>query len=170
MILSLHEQARLFLLTILLGGGMGLFYDALRVFRHAVRHKRLWMQIEDGLFWLLTVFLVFCVLLRANNGEIRFFSLLGLFGGMGLYFLTLSRWVLAVSDRIIAAIRYLLGLFIRIVLTPFRLLYLPFRAPLRKLRGFCGEKRKKLLHLLQIYVKIMRGRFRRDRKFLRHRR
>ena len=32
MILSLHMQAKLFLLTILMGGGMGLVYDGLRIF------------------------------------------------------------------------------------------------------------------------------------------
>ena len=106
MILSLHAQAQLFLLTVLLGGGMGLFYDGLRVFRHALRHNAFWVQAEDGLFWLLAVFLVFCVMLHANAGEIRFFTILGLFGGMGLYFLTLSRMVLAVSDKIISAVKY----------------------------------------------------------------
>ena len=55
MILSLHAQAQLFLLTVLLGGGMGLFYDGLRVFRHALRHNAFWVQAEDGLFWLLAV-------------------------------------------------------------------------------------------------------------------
>ena len=53
MILSLHAQAQLFLLTVFLGGGMGLFYDGLRVFRHALRHNAFWVQVEDGLsgFW-----------------------------------------------------------------------------------------------------------------------
>ena len=40
MILSLHAQAQLFLLTVLLGGGMGLFYDGLRVFRHDCHYSR----------------------------------------------------------------------------------------------------------------------------------
>ena len=74
MILSLHEQARMFLLCIALGGGMGLLYDCLRVFRHSLHHKRFWVQAEDALFWLTAVFLVFGVLLRANSGEVRFFS------------------------------------------------------------------------------------------------
>ncbi len=168
MILSLQEQARLFLLTILLGGGMGLVYDGLRVFRHAMPHKRFWIQAEDGLFWLLTVFLVFSVMLHASGGEIRFFSVFGLFGGMGLYYLTLSRWVIAVSDRIIALVRYIIGLFFRILCTPFYLLYLLFRRPLGNLGGFCVEKKKKLLHLLRMYVKIVKNRFQRDWKILRH--
>lgn len=111
---------------------MGLFYDGLRVFRHALRHNAFWVQAEDGLFWLLAVFLVFCVMLHANAGEIRFFTILGLFGGMGLYFLTLSRMVLAVSDKIISVVKYMLGLFGRIVTMPFRLLWLGFLPPCEK--------------------------------------
>lgn len=167
MILSLHEQARLFLLCIALGGGMGLLYDCLRVFRHALRHKRFWVQAEDALFWLLAVFLVFGVFLRANSGEVRVFSLFGLFGGMGLYFLTLSRWVIAVSDSVIRLIKYCIGLFFRILFTPFRLLFLPFRKPLRKFGGFCADKRKKLLQSARVCVKMNKRRFRRDWKILR---
>ena len=116
MILSLHAQAQLFLLTVLLGGGMGLFYDGLRVFRHALRHNAFWVQAEDGLFWLLAVFLVFCVMLHANAGEIRFFTILGLFGGMGLYFLTLSPLML----RVFRGLFRLLGRILQTLFAPVR--------------------------------------------------
>ena len=154
MILSLHAQARLFLLTILLGGGMGLVYDGLRVFRHALPHKPFWVQLEDGLFWVAAVFLVFGVMLHASSGEIRFFSIFGLFGGMGVYFLTLSPFVMAASDRILRLIKYITVLFFRIVFTPIRLVFLPFRKPLQKIRGFCAKQRKKLLQSLKLYVKM----------------
>lgn len=154
MILSLHAQARLFLLTVLLGGGMGIVYDGLRILRHALPHRLLWVQAEDGLFWLLAVFLVFRVMLCASAGEIRFFTILGLFGGMGLYFLTLSPVVLALSDRIIRLTAYLLRLFFRILSTPFRLLWLLFRRPAKKMVGFCEKQRKKLLHSIKVCVKI----------------
>lgn len=154
MILSLHAQAQLFLLTVLMGGGMGLVYDGLRVFRHALHHKPLWVQLEDGLFWFLAVFLVFSVMLRASSGEIRFFSILGLFGGMGIYWLTLSRLVIAVSDRIIFLVKYMACLFWRIVTTPFHLLYLVFGKPLGRIGVFCEKQRKKLLQSLKVYVKI----------------
>ena len=154
MILSLHAQAKLFLLTVLMGGGMGLLYDALRVFRHALPHKPLWVQLEDGLFWLLAVFLVFGVMLHASGGEIRFFSILGLFGGMGLYFLTISPFVIAVSDTIIRLIKYLSSLFLRILLTPFRLLWMPFRRPVGKIVAVCGKRRKKLLQSCKVCVRM----------------
>lgn len=167
MILSLHEQARLFLLCIALGGGMGLLYDCLRVFRHTLRHRRFWVQAEDALFWLLAVFIVFGVLLRANSGEVRFFALFGLFGGMGLYFLTISHWVVAVSDSVIRFVKYLICLFFSILFTPFRLLFLPFRKPMRKFGGFCAGLQKKLLQSARVYVKMNKRRFRRDWKMLR---
>ena len=154
MILSLHAQAQLFLLTVIMGGVMGLVYDGLRVFRHAFPHKFIWVQLEDGLFWLTAVFLVFGVMLRASSGEIRFFSILGLLGGMGLYFLTLSRWVIAVSDRIIALVKYITVLFFRILSTPFHLVWLLVRRPVLKFGRFCGKKRKKLLQSMKLYVKM----------------
>lgn len=155
MILSLHAQAQLFLLTILLGGGMGLFYDGLRLFRRTVRHRKLWVQLEDGLFWLLAVFFVFGVLLRVNAGEMRVFALLGLFGGMGLYFLVLSRFMLAAGEKMLSVIRAVLSLLFRVMTTPFRLLWLVFCRPLRKIGGFCEKQRKKLLQSAKFYVKIM---------------
>lgn len=167
MILSLHAQAGLFLLTILMGGGMGLLYDGLRVFRHALHHKPFWIQLEDGLFWLLAVFVVFCVMLQASGGEIRFFSILGLFGGMGLYFLLLSPFVIAVSDSIIRLVKDIVGLFWRIVTTPFRLVYLIFRGPMGKIGGFCGKQRKKLLQSAKLCVKMIVHRFHLDWRMLR---
>lgn len=167
MILSLHAQAMLFLLTIGMGGGMGLLYDALRIFRHALPHKPVWVQIEDGLFWFLAVFLVFGVMLHASSGEIRFFSILGLFGGMGLYWLTLSRLVIAVSDRVIRLIKYLLRLFLQILLTPFRLLWMPFRRPVKKIVSFCDNRWKKLLQSCKVCVKMKLNHLRLDWRILR---
>ena len=167
MILSLHAQAQLFLLTILLGGGMGLVYDGLRVFRHVLPHKSFWVQLEDGLFWLAAVFLVFGVMLHASSGEIRFFSIVGMFGGMGIYFLALSPFVMAASDRILRLIKSVIVLFFRIVFTPFWLIFLPFRKPLQKIRGFCAKQRKKLLHSCKLYVKMKLHHLRIDWKIFR---
>ena len=167
MILSLHMQAKLFLLTVLMGGGMGLVYDGLRMFRRELPHKPFWIQMEDGLFWLLSVFLVFGVMLRAGGGEIRFFTILGIFGGMGLYFLSLSHVVIAVSGRLLRLVKYCAVLFCRILLTPFWLVFLPFRKPLQKIRGFCEKQRKKLLQSCKLYVKMKLYHLRMDWKIFR---
>lgn len=167
MILSLHAQARLFLLTILLGGGLGLIYDGLRVFRHAFHHKPFWVQLEDGSFWFLAVFLVFGVMLHASSGEIRFFAIFGLFGGMGLYWLTLSRFVIAMSDRVIGLLKYIAVLFWDIITTPFRLVGVILGRPVGKIADFCGKRTKKLLHSWKVYVKIKLHQLRMDWKIFR---
>ncbi|MDD4844216.1 MAG: spore cortex biosynthesis protein YabQ [Anaerotignum sp.] len=162
MILSLQGQAQLFLLTVLLGGALGLVYDCLRIFRHIIPHKRLWVQLEDGLFWLCAVFFAFAVMLGANEGEIRFFAVFGMLGGMGLYFLTLSHLVIAVSDRVIFIVKKVLFLLFSIIMTPFRLVYLVIRGPLRKAGLFCDKIHKKVLHSGNFYAKIKLNRVRRD--------
>ena len=58
MILSLHEQARMFLLCIALGGGMGLLYDCLRVFRHSLhKHQRTQVMVVQTDFLLQCLYL-----------------------------------------------------------------------------------------------------------------
>lgn len=162
MILSLQGQAQLFLLTVLLGGALGLVYDCLRIFRHIIPHKPLWVQLEDGLFWLCAVFFAFAVMLGANKGEIRFFAIYGIFGGMGLYFLTLSHLVIAVSDRVIFVVKKVLFLLFTIIMTPFRLVYIVIRIPLVKAGLFCDKIHKKVLHSCNFYAKIKLNRVRRD--------
>lgn len=170
MILSLHAQAKLFALTILIGGSMGLLYDGLRILRRTVPHSRFWIQLEDAVFWLLSVFAVFLLLLRANAGEVRFFAIFGLFGGMGLYFLALSPFVLAFSNTVLRIVGFLLRLLGQILFTPFYLLYLPFRRPLSFVGGFCAKQRKKCLQSLRVYVKIKKNHLHRDCKLLRQKR
>ncbi len=169
MYVTLQGQTGLFLLCVAMGGGMGLLYDGLRLFRQMLPHSRFLIQTEDGLYWIAVVFAVFQVLLHKNNGEMRFFILLGIFGGMGIYFLLVSHFVMAVGEGVLKAIKKLLLLFVTIILTPFRLLWLPFRRPVAKLKGYCGQKGKKGLQLCKVYVKIKKERLQRDIRFLRKR-
>ncbi len=167
MYVTLEGQTILFLLCVAMGIGMGLLYDGLRLFRQMLPHSRFLVQLEDGLYWVAVVFAVFHVLLQKNNGEMRFFVLLGIFGGMGLYFALVSPFVMAVGQGVLKAIKRLLVLLITILLTPFRLLWLPFRRPVAYLKGYCGQKGKKGLQLCKVYVKIKKDRLRRDIRFLR---
>ncbi|MFR5718513.1 MAG: hypothetical protein ACLUD9_07410 [Anaerotignum faecicola] len=123
------------------------------------------MQAEDGLFWLLAVFR-YSACCCTPMQEKLLFTILGLFGGMGLYFDAQPHGA-AVSDKIISAVKYMLGLFGRIVTTPFRLLWLVFRRPARKIGGFCEKQRKKLLQSVKLCVKIIIHRLHINRRMLR---
>lgn len=66
--------------------------------------------------YILTVTCIFSVFLYAvNNGGFRFYLLAAVLGGMLLYFLTVSKIIMWLSERIV---RFLRKLFMRIVLKP----------------------------------------------------
>lgn len=60
-------------------------YDFLEVFRCKVHHGKLWLLIEDWLFWLVTAIFVFQMIFALNYGIIRSFFILSFIGGMVLY-------------------------------------------------------------------------------------
>lgn len=90
----MSDQAWLFLWTVVIGLGCGLFYDIIRIFRRLTRHGALLAVLEDLMYWIFVATVVFYIFLNRNYGEIRGFCLLGLGIGMALYFSLLSRYVL----------------------------------------------------------------------------
>lgn len=166
MILSLNEQATLFLLTVAIGAIIGFLYDVLRIFRKMIPHKSFFIQVEDGVYWICVVFFMFFIMMIKNDGEIRFFSVCGAFLGMGLYFLAISPIVNMVSDRVVAILKYLILLFFTILRTPFRIMWLIIGNPVRKTRYFIHSKTRKVLHLCRVYVKINRRNAIRNAKIL----
>lgn len=90
------EQLRLLLQSLLLGVGIGLFYDVLRALRWHFACGRAATAVYDALFWLATAaaFFEFGIVFAA--GQDRWFVIGGAVGGMVLYFMSLSGAVLAV--------------------------------------------------------------------------
>ena len=85
--------------ALLLGGGLGLFYDVLRVIR--VRTGLRWLgQGLDLLFWLLATAALFSWSDRAWGGTVRLYGALFCLGGGALYFRVLSPCALWMGYRI----------------------------------------------------------------------
>ena len=95
---------------LLLGGGLGVLYDLLRVVR--VRGKLRWLRgAADLLFWLAAVWALFRWSLAAWGGQVRLYgAALCLMGG-GLYFRLLSPGVLWLGYRLADLIGAILGIF-----------------------------------------------------------
>ncbi|MGL4792030.1 MAG: spore cortex biosynthesis protein YabQ [Anaerotignaceae bacterium] len=159
MILSLNLQAKTFIITVLCGMALGFFYDWIRVFRYAVAHKKFFIHLEDGLYWIFAVIALFIIMLNTTLGEIRFFSVMGTFLGMLLYFLIVSTYFLMVSEAIVRLIKKIISIFFEIVLTPIRLILKIMGKIFGKTVGFAKKKSKKPLHLCKLCVKIYRQRF-----------
>lgn len=154
MILSLSYQAKLFITTVVWGFILAFFYDAIKVLRMAVKHKKLFVYIEDGVYWIAVVLVVFFVLLGVGFGEIRVFCVAGVFLGMALYFSAVSPLFLKVSEKVVNAVKWVVRMFLEILLTPFRLLWHIFKVPCKKTGNFVTKISKKALHLSGMYAKI----------------
>jgi spore cortex biosynthesis protein YabQ len=108
--ISVESQAMALLGAVLLGCCVGLLYDILRILR--VRcHCRPLSGLLDVLFWICSVPVVFFHTLEAGNGEVRLYMLLGLGGGVCLYFLLLSRGVLFLGYKIADVIGVIFHIF-----------------------------------------------------------
>ena len=157
MILSISEQALLFLTAVLMGAVSGFIYDWIRVFRKIISHKNFIIQIEDIIYWILVSVGVFFIMLEENYGAIRAFSVLGVLIGMILYFMIISGFFISVSMAVIGFIKKLFLLIVNIIMTPFllliKILSYPFNI-LKKILSRIFLKPKKLLKKYYMYVKI----------------
>lgn len=151
--LSLKTQTVAFLITVLSGLLYGMIYDILRIFRIAVRHKSIAVIIEDILYFTVIALLTFLLALAQSRGEIRLYHIIGETLGFVIYYLTLGEAVLAVADKIISAIRFILTLVNRILIRPIlRLVRIIIAVPLsvfKRIIRICKKILKKLKFVLK---------------------
>jgi len=131
LIVSVSEQANTFLIAVLSGIVIGIFYDIFRIIRKIIPHPNWLVQLEDLIYWIIVSAFMFLVLFTNNYGEIRGFALLGAFLGNILYFFTLSIIVMKFSDWIIYWLKKTVTALIKMILIPLKLVLRIFYYPLK---------------------------------------
>jgi spore cortex biosynthesis protein YabQ len=63
----------------------GFTYDVLRLKRKVVKSGIVTVQIEDGIFWIITCLVALITIQRSNDGEIKIYPLLAMFTGCFIY-------------------------------------------------------------------------------------
>ena len=162
MIISLSEQAEIFIITIFLGIVSAMTYDILRIFRIAIKHKNIFVQVEDAIYWICISFFVFGVMLDKNYGEIRFFNIIGIFLGMIFYIITFSSVIIRISNKIILIVKYIFNLFFKIIMTPVSIFYKIFCKPIISFSKIISMRFKNWFYLLNMYLKIRKKDFKRE--------
>lgn len=166
MILSVNDQAVLFLHIFCAGGAAGMLYDLIEVLRTNIKHKKAAVYIEDIFYWLIIILLIFLFMLNENYGEIRPFAVAGFFAGMLIYNLIFSRVVTGILCAIIKVIKYIIMLLFEIIMTPIRLVWFIIGKPVKKAGNVLNEQTKKVLHLVHLYVKIRKRNVTNQFKFI----
>ena len=139
MIIDMQGQAMLFLSTVLVGAGIGLFYDVFRIFRKTAPHSALAVQLEDLFFWLAVTVGTFYFMLMQSYGEIRLFSVIGVIIGAVLYLAAVSRFVVKGA---VVAVNFLK----KVIFSALRIIFLPVRFVFAWLSSLFAPPAKKFLH------------------------
>ena len=75
----IRQEIWLFLLSVLHGASLALFYDLFRSLRRAIPHGIVLLSLEDFFFWMTAGFLTFCLVFSGTDGVIRGYVAAGIF-------------------------------------------------------------------------------------------
>lgn len=104
----------LFIFTIT-GIAIGIFFDIFRILRKSFKTSNIITYIEDVIFWLISGLFFIFILFKFNNGQIRNYVIIGIFFGIIIYMLTISRYFIKINVKIIEVIKKILFYPIKII-------------------------------------------------------
>ncbi|MGG3838990.1 spore cortex biosynthesis protein YabQ [Paenibacillus thiaminolyticus] len=102
--MSLYVQWTTVLLMMLSGLALGIVFDGYRVVAGQFRFPRWTVPLLDLMYWLAATLFVFQMLVKGNQGELRFYVFLGLAAGAWLYVILLSKVTVAIVTWLVRAI------------------------------------------------------------------
>jgi len=95
------KEALLFTDSLYTGLVIAALYDILRLLRRVIRHKNIFVSIEDFLFWNMAGIFIFSVIYSENDGKIRWFIILGICLGDFIYAKSFGRFLVNITSKII---------------------------------------------------------------------
>jgi spore cortex biosynthesis protein YabQ len=115
MIMPVNVQIYYFLSTIFGGLLLGVLFDFYRITFNINKPNKLLSAISDLLFWILCTLCIFTFFLYTNDGNVRYYTFIGLFIGSVIYMKLISKSLIIVLRGITLIImkilRVLLNLF-----------------------------------------------------------
>ncbi len=86
----IFEQRNMFVISLILGAGMGFVYDWLRCLRRIIPHNNFFIALEDIAYWLFWTYAVIDCIHQYNYGCLRGYVFLGIATGALAYLTTIS--------------------------------------------------------------------------------
>lgn len=154
-----------FVIYMISGMIIGIFFDIFRILRKSFKTSDIITYIEDIIFWICSgIFLLF-VLFKFNNGEIRSYIIIGLLLGILIYMLTISKYFIKINVTIITFIKNIIIKVINVILYPFKIIFKivkkiffkPFTFFVINIKKKCGDFCKKTKNNLKKPKKIKKN-------------
>lgn len=151
--ISVAGQTYTFLMSLIFGAILGLFYDIFRIFRIAFDFGKIAVFIEDALFFTISAVLTFIFIFTVNSGEIRFFILIGILAGAVIYYYTIGMLIYKSAKVIIGFVKMIIRGILRIILKPFYLIYRLMKPIFKKIKNLFKIFSKKINFLFKFKLK-----------------
>lgn len=119
----INNQGQLFLVFIINGIIIGIFFDLFRILRKSFKTSNFITYIEDFLFWILTGFSILFTLFKFNNGEIRLYMFLAIVIGILIYMIIFSSYIIKVNVSIIIIIKKIIKKILLYTYIPLKIVF-----------------------------------------------
>lgn len=136
MIIPVNIQIYYFISTIITGLVVGVMFDIYRVIRGLNSPNKIMTAISDILFWILAAVTTFVVFLYTNNGDIRYYTFVGLLLGLYIYFKLISRRFINVLSSLVYFVFKFFRLLIIFIVYPIKILRYYSKYSVYKLREY----------------------------------
>ncbi len=107
--------------SFLMGVLITVLYDILRILRRIIPHNILAVSLEDFLYWIICSLVTFSMLVRENNGTLRWFAVAGAMAGMFLYKKTLGYLFVKYVSLLLHKLLDIVGKILHVVFRPLNL-------------------------------------------------
>ena len=153
---SILHHLLVFAVFFLSGSIFAVVFDALSVLKGGF----LLNCLKDVLLWITITIVMFCLCLKLNDGEFRFFMFIATLLGALLYFKTISRYVILILAKLFFLLKKIIGFAVKILLMPLsflaRVLNKPFFVAITFTRKKILSIPKKINFRLKILKKFKR--------------
>lgn len=152
--LSLATQTKGFLLSMGLGFIMGFFYDLFRIIRLAISKKKVFIIIFDLAYCIFLCFVSFIFCMTVNEGQFRFYLLLGEAIGFAVYYFSLGVIVFTFGEKSVGVIKSCFKRVFKIISFPFQRIFKWAKGVFTKIFKFGQKSSKKLKNKSKILLKV----------------
>ncbi|MCI8965509.1 MAG: hypothetical protein HFJ43_04075 [Clostridia bacterium] len=117
------EQARIFLIFIIIGILISFIFDIFRILRKVYKFTNLMIYIQDIVFWIIAGVITLFSIFKFNSGNIRLYLFFSMFIGVILYTCSLSNNIRAIGTIIMKLLNTIISKIIKLLYKPIGVIY-----------------------------------------------
>lgn len=152
--LSLATQTKGFLLSLGLGFLMGFFYDVFRLIRLSISQNKALIIVFDLLYCIFLCFSTFIFCMTVNEGQLRFYLLLGESIGFAVYYFSLGVVIFSSGERFIIFIKRCFKRIFKLLIFPFKWIFERMNALFNKFLKKGWKRARKIKNKSKILLKV----------------